>query len=271
LPALLLALVPGCKGADGDECAKPEDCGRGLNCFQGDLGLRCRTPAWRDEYLHRIEYERLAEARRIEEEARAEKAREAEEHRRRIEQIIEDNRKRWVDPARFVELRAAGQRLLEDRMTSLVWQGDEYLSSDTHGAGVVFCEELTYGEKDDWRMPTVFELGSIADHTGAGVPRFPASAEGTFWTTLPVNGINTISGELSLASWFAFVRFERGYADLDQPFRHHATRCVRGKHNPDSPCLEEFRGQACDVINARGSVSKWYVSAENRWMISHAA
>jgi hypothetical protein len=101
--------------------------------------------------------------------------------------------------ARFAWTEAvAGQPVIGDGVTSLVWQGcPAGLSGGACWGGSVmmfnwqaalkYCEGLAWGNRTDWRLPNVTELGSIADtrrvNPSIDETTFPATPSDYFWTS----------------------------------------------------------------------------------------
>jgi len=64
----------------------------------------------------------------------------------------------------------SSEGIVTDNTTTLQWQ-DDYsdnggsVKNTTWEAAIDYCEALTLGGHDDWRLPNFNELYSIADHT----------------------------------------------------------------------------------------------------------
>lgn len=95
---------------------------------------------------------------------------------------------------RFVD---NGDGTVTDHCTGLMWQKD---TADVNGDGIwtdqdyltwcaalAYCEDLTFAGHDDWRLPNVRELQSIADYGRQGLSIDPAFvAFSTFyWSSTP--------------------------------------------------------------------------------------
>jgi len=127
----------------------------------------------------------------------------------------------------------ANQPIVEDAVTGLVWQGcakgfvtggpgfcgggaaeDEYW--DVAGS---YCNDLSWGGRDDWRLPDVRELRSLLDSRVATGPKidlaaFPGFPEGDFWTSTQSAGDPT-------TTWR--VQFSDGL--LARPCNAHGSLC----------------------------------------------
>ncbi|MCA9518228.1 MAG: DUF1566 domain-containing protein [Myxococcales bacterium] len=57
----------------------------------------------------------------------------------------------------------AGERTVEDTLTGLVWARDDNGADLDQPAAAAFCDRLTLGGHDDWRLPTIDELALVTD------------------------------------------------------------------------------------------------------------
>jgi len=86
------------------------------------------------------------------------------------------------NPASYADL---GETVL-DQVTGLEWQKDPPDQTFVWDAGLSYCEELSVGDNDDFRLPTRIELMSIMDFTNSGAKFAPsafAGADGGFYKT----------------------------------------------------------------------------------------
>jgi hypothetical protein len=114
---------------------------------------------------------------------------------------------------------------IADELTGLVWERSASLGASTYNAANNYCNGLPLDGFDDWRLPTLRELITIADYGLA--PSIAASFSqdpAFFWTSSPHpvganhSGINFSSG--LVASW------------PDAAPGNTNTRCVRGTLTP---------------------------------------
>lgn len=56
-------------------------------------------------------------------------------------------------------------QMITDKRTHLEWQdnSDVKINTKTWGEAINYCEKLTLGEKDNWRLPNINELYSIVN------------------------------------------------------------------------------------------------------------
>jgi len=76
----------------------------------------------------------------------------------------------WIS-ARFID---HGDGTVTDQMTGLMWRRDAYTAGValTWGQAVTHCLEMDYANYEDWRLPTIRELLSLADF-GRSLPALP--------------------------------------------------------------------------------------------------
>ncbi len=79
--------------------------------------------------------------------------------------------------------------IVTDHVTGLQWQQNTTVGSVDWKDALAYCEALSYGGSDNWRLPDVTELISIVDETRAEAPAinpvyFPGfDDEGGHWTS----------------------------------------------------------------------------------------
>jgi hypothetical protein len=147
-----------------------------------------------------------------------------------------------VEHERYVVLaQVAGEPVVADTSTRLMWQG---CSAGQQGSdctpvadmmdwqsSLAFCEGLTWGGFDDWRLPNVRELHSLVDTTRER----PAIDDHAFPNTPyygPITHNNAgqywSSTARSYNSFALYVAFGTGFSHFyEQPEDRHV-RCVRG-------------------------------------------
>lgn len=143
--------------------------------------------------------------------------------------------------SRFVVLTNFNSEAVLDRETGLVWQRTpQHVAATTvHAGALTDCATARTGGRAGWRVPTIYELGSLFDPAnfnalppispGHPFMGFPASGNVVFWSTANVSGPNLpghiaagfFSGELTLA----FILSDATPASL---------WCVRGQSSSNS-------------------------------------
>ncbi|MEL6548169.1 MAG: DUF1566 domain-containing protein, partial [Myxococcota bacterium] len=144
-----------------------------------------------------------------------------------------------ADPAGLVLERfsrsqpVAGQPIVVDAASSLVWQGCiSGVSGGACGTGtrsefrwsaaLAYCEGLSWGGFDDWSLPNVVELASLIDHGRVDPPMeetaFPATPSLQFWTS------TTYQIGAQFAWSISFFDGDQGNSGKDNEF---PVRCVR--------------------------------------------
>lgn len=129
--------------------------------------------------------------------------------------------------------------VVEDLVTNLVWQREPPAVLRTWQQAKDYCENLSLGGYDDWRLPTRIELLSIV-HSGTQNPSIYTPAflntqdDAYYWSASPYAG---------QAGHYWLVSFQWGNADPDdgsQPSDY--VRCVRyGENYPTADQLPSPR------------------------------
>ena len=117
--------------------------------------------------------------------------------------------------------------IVTDTQTNLQWQDDADVSDDTKQLNwqdaIDYCEALTLGGKEDWRLPNFNELYYIADRSRYNPAIYPNSfdhiASSGYWSA------TTLASHSDYA-WG--VNFEYGYDSNYDKGVSFFVRCVRG-------------------------------------------
>ncbi len=75
-----------------------------------------------------------------------------------------------------------GDTTVSDAATGLMWQQDDYHSSNWQDA-INYCEDSTTGSHSDWRLPNVKELHSLVDYSRAPATTNSAAIDPIFTST----------------------------------------------------------------------------------------
>ncbi len=154
-----------------------------------------------------------------------------------------------------------GDQTVTDNNTGMMWQKTPDYKHYLHGEAISYCENLTVANYDDWRLPTIKELYSLADFRGEIVNPRDVSANtpyidtsffdfqyderrlyaGQYWSSTkytlgPVH--NTENVEAAFGFNFAdghIKAYETGYEFGTESLTIRApgnyARCVRGEEN----------------------------------------
>ena len=124
--------------------------------------------------------------------------------------------------AQAAQLSDNGNGTVTDSKTGLVWQQGEP-GAKSWGDALNYCEGLSLGGADDWRLPNVKELESLTDDTrfSPALDRtyFPNAATSLYWSS------TTGAGYTDYA-WSVY--FYYGYVSYDSKYNTYYVRCVRG-------------------------------------------
>jgi hypothetical protein len=137
-----------------------------------------------------------------------------------------------LELGRFDALALSGYRVVIDRQTGLGWQGctrgqagiscSGTATTSTLPQALTYCEGLSWGGYDDWRLPSRNELQSIVDYNSVSpsidTDVFPLAPSGYFWSSS--------SRADSLDSVWVFD-FDAGGMGSDQTSNVYWVRCVR--------------------------------------------
>ena len=144
-------------------------------------------------------------------------------------------RGRPADRRRFEHSVVSGDRIVEDTVTGLVWQGcaagQGGDACDSGSATAMLwmqaldhCEELDWGGSTEWRLPNAEELQSIVDYRyedpSIDETAFPETPLIEFWSS---------STRASSPSEAWYVLFERGSLVSKEKVYEYAVRCVHGE------------------------------------------
>jgi len=108
--------------------------------------------------------------------------------------------------------KAVVNEVVVDERTHLIWQKN-HIAEKEHEEAMVYCRDLIYAEKNDWRLPNYDELVSafwISD-------RFTGAA--TYWSS---------TSHKTNADYKWYVDFKSGDVSLDSSGDDNFVRCVRG-------------------------------------------
>jgi len=128
-------------------------------------------------------------------------------------------------------------QIATDSQTKLQWQDEVYLESEGIAENkeieegkalnwenaIKYCENLTLGGKDDWRLPNKYELVSIVDYNESSsstiINGFINSSNDRFWTSTSVYNKSDI---------LYIVLFGVGVIITESKSNVCLVRCVRG-------------------------------------------
>jgi|GEM_PF-1304373 len=95
-----------------------------------------------------------------------------------------DMPKRGAAARAFVD---EGDGTVSDADTNLMWQQQNDGTERTWQAALAYCEDLTLGGYEDWRLPNIRELKSILDYThfnpAIDMSYFPNTVSSSYWSS----------------------------------------------------------------------------------------
>jgi hypothetical protein len=116
-----------------------------------------------------------------------------------------------------------------DNVTGLMWQQGSAPGTYTQSGAVMFCQQLSLGGHQDWRLPTIIELVSLID-VGQAPSTFnltyftSTAAGGLFWSATGLAGAPLVNG-MAQTAWY--VDFGDGQSDSTTVGSTNYVRCVR--------------------------------------------
>jgi hypothetical protein len=137
----------------------------------------------------------------------------------------------WVDPS----FPSGGAAVL-DRETGLVWQRTIATfagsTTDNWSNTARICSYQTTGGRYGWRLPSIYEIGTLVDPaTGIGSPFiFPSAVTVALWSS-------TVSSTTGLGprAWaFVNVNSNVAFPNADVQTLKHEALCVRGGQGADT-------------------------------------
>jgi hypothetical protein len=138
----------------------------------------------------------------------------------------------------FEESVISGERVVSDEATGLMWQGcPAGVSGDAcqQGSSATYtweeahsyCEDLTWADYDDWRLPDYYELSTIINYEtynpSIDTDGFPSTPSENFWSS----SLNV--GDTDRA-WY--VDFSFGTENVNDKTNAIDVRCARGVYAP---------------------------------------
>ena len=119
--------------------------------------------------------------------------------------------------------RDTGKEVVIDSKTNLIWQDNERVSENNQDwwNALEYCNDLTLGNYDDWRLPNIRELLSITDKS-----KFDPAMHSAFkWFRSSYYWSATTRASNSSNAWN--VGFYNGYDGNGDKSNSNYVRCVR--------------------------------------------
>lgn len=163
------------------------------------------------------------------------------------------------------------EEIVEDTFTNLFWQRTLPAIYDgcTGGAtagnicqwseALVYCDNLNYGGFDDWRLPNIEELSTIANY-GKHIPAidsavFPDTDSNYFWTS-------SVNADQATHAWPTY--FNDGHVVSFFKTKNYYARCVRGGEYRNNGVFEKISFAGQDVILNKTTNLVWADAYSNK-------
>jgi hypothetical protein len=125
-----------------------------------------------------------------------------------------------LSTALFASFSKSGD-IVTDSTTGLQWQDDSIVSDKSWTQAIDYCENLTLGTHDDWRLPNLKELTSIVDDSRVSpsidTSVFEHTASSNYWSSTTYAGVSDFA-------WLVGFGYGRQY--YYKSYGNHV-RCVR--------------------------------------------
>ena len=114
--------------------------------------------------------------------------------------------------------------IVTDNLTKLEWQDNLSSVKGEWSGAINYCEHLSLGGHDDWRLPNRSELITILDYSKNN----PSIKENVFHN-VAFEYYWSSSSEMSDSSKAWYVTFSFGNVSQNSKTNHYNIRCVRGQ------------------------------------------
>ncbi len=132
-------------------------------------------------------------------------------------------------------------KIVIDNITGLIWQDNESLSKDWNNANE-YCNNLTLGDYNDWRLPSRVELNSIVNYGRDAIAidsKFQNISASNYWSR------TTLASD---SDYLWNINFQDGYQYFNTKGYSLMVRCVRGVSNIKDSILNSNNGVVSDTI-----------------------
>ncbi|EDZ62237.1 hypothetical protein SMGD1_0612 [Sulfurimonas gotlandica GD1] len=138
-------------------------------------------------------------------------------------EIVIDKTVKKLDIKKSTLKRDDVKEVVKDITTGLMWQDDSRAKSvkkDWNDAKE-YCQNLSHGGYNDWYLPTIIELESIADYSKVN----PAIKEGFKNVTSSNYWSSSVNVPVSEYAWYVY--FDNGYSLYYRQTSKYYVRCAR--------------------------------------------
>ena len=116
-----------------------------------------------------------------------------------------------------------GNGTIEHKTTGLTWQQEDDNVQRTWVEAIAYCENLTLGSHDNWRLPNINELQSVIDYS--------QDSPATFLSIFPnVNKVGqwwSSTTRINAATSALYLYFASGFSHSDYKYNNSYVLCVR--------------------------------------------
>jgi hypothetical protein len=129
----------------------------------------------------------------------------------------------------------AADGTVKDTTTSLVWSQKDNGADIDYAGAKTFCENLTLGGKDDWRLPKIEELQGLYDEKVAAPPTYqyhgkpyPLRMDPSFELSAPGIWSSSSRYDNRTVPWSFFFSSGRQLSTAPTATNYQRALCVRG-------------------------------------------
>jgi hypothetical protein len=127
-----------------------------------------------------------------------------------------------INPHSYTNL---GNGIVRDNVTGLEWQQATAPGTYTWQQAIDYCNNLSLGGKDDWRLPTIKELSTLVD---SSIPYPGPTINTTYFPNTHASGYWSSTTLATNTSYALYVEFYGGYVGGFNKSSGYYVRTVRG-------------------------------------------
>ncbi len=140
---------------------------------------------------------------------------------------------------------------LTENITKVTWKNNDFLHSANHLDAVKYCNAITHGGYDDWRLPTIDELTNLADRGIANYfgPFNIIKPDNYYWSNTPY--------ARETNQYYTFG-FDLGEDAVETNDKIKYVACVRKESTTDANPLAKRFTKYEDIITDTKTKLQWY-------------
>ncbi len=144
------------------------------------------------------------------------------------------------------------EKTVYDNNTFLEWQSNVSDVKYHHAGAVSYCDSLSYGGYDDWRLPSVKELLTIIDYSKNGI-----MIDENYFTDTPASYLWADKESLASANYFWSVNLPDGMVAANYYDSEYNVKCVRNSQNIPAQNFSEETTGADTIFTDSSTKFQW--------------